>query len=63
MVKVLPLNRMAAQVRLPAAWLKREALAGQIPCLVVGRRMLFNPAAVETALAELAANTREVQHA
>jgi hypothetical protein len=57
---LLPLNRLAARIRLPASWLRVEALAGRIPCLRVGRKLLFNPEAVERALAEQAANSREV---
>lgn len=37
------------------AWLRREAKAGRIPCLRVGRRLLFNTDAVERLLAERAA--------
>jgi hypothetical protein len=50
----LPLNRMAAQARVPAPWLKAQALSGRIPCLQFGRRLLFCVAAVEKALAEMA---------
>ena len=60
MTKLLPLNRLAALLRLPAAWLKAEADAGRLPVLVVGKRRLFNPVAVEEALAERAATSREV---
>ncbi len=38
----------------PLAWLKAEALAGRIPCLRVGRRLLFNVEAVERVLLERA---------
>jgi hypothetical protein len=50
---------LAARVRLPAAWLRQEALAGRIPCLRVGRRLLFNVEAVKAALYERAATARE----
>jgi hypothetical protein len=50
----LRLNRLALQLRLPRDWLRQEALAGRLPCLKVGRRLLFDPAAVERALAERA---------
>lgn len=46
----LPLRRAAGRLGVPANWLRREALAGRVPYLRVGRRMLFNPAAVEGAL-------------
>jgi hypothetical protein len=51
----IPLHRLAARLRLPSEWLKAEADAGRIPCLRVGRRTLFNPEAVERAIADLAA--------
>jgi excisionase family DNA binding protein len=53
------LNRLASELRLSREWLRREALAGRIPCLRVGRRMLFNLTAVRTALAERASTARE----
>jgi hypothetical protein len=43
-------------IHLSAKWLKGEAIAGRLPCLRVGRRLLFNPIAVEAALALRAAN-------
>lgn len=60
---LLPLNRLAGQLRLPAGWLRTQAISGRIPCLRVGRRLLFNPEAVRRALADLAAVSKEVQHA
>ena len=57
---VLSLARLAARLRLPREWLRDEALAGRLPCLRVGCKLLFNPAAVEQALAERAAINREV---
>jgi hypothetical protein len=59
----LSLNNLAAQTRLPREWLRHEALAGRLPCLRVGRRLLFNLAAVQAALCERAASGREVPHA
>jgi excisionase family DNA binding protein len=56
---LLPLNRLAARLRLPSDWLRAAALAGRIPCLRVGRRLLFNAEAVERALAQIAAETRQ----
>jgi hypothetical protein len=41
---------------LPRNWLKQEAQAGRLPCLRVGRRLLFVAAAVEETLAKRAAN-------
>ena len=42
---------------LPIHWLKAEATAGRIPHLKVGRRMLFDLAAVEQVLFDRAATT------
>jgi hypothetical protein len=49
------LRSLASLLKLPAAWLRTEALAGRIPSLRVGRRLLFNPVAVEEALLKRAA--------
>jgi hypothetical protein len=43
-------HTLARKLGLSAVWLKAEANAGRIPCLKVGRRLLFNAAAVERAL-------------
>ncbi len=56
MPALVSLNRLAAELRLPWSWLKQEAQAGRLPCLRVGRRLFFNVAAVEQALADRAAN-------
>ncbi len=63
MESVVTLNRLAAHMRLPREWLRNEALAGHLPCLRVGRKMLFNLAAVEQTLAERAAAGREASNA
>jgi hypothetical protein len=49
--ELLNLIGLARVLNLPAKWLKAEAVAGRIPFLRVGRRRLFNPAAVRHALA------------
>jgi excisionase family DNA binding protein len=54
---LVTIHRLAYRLKLPAPWLRAQAEAGKIPCLKVGRRVLFNPAAVERALAEMAANS------
>ena len=53
-MKVLNLYALAKELRLPAAWLKEQAISGRIPCLKIGRRLRFNRVAVERALAILA---------
>jgi len=50
----LPLRRAAARLGVPAAWLRGEAVAGRVPHLRVGRRLLVNPQAVERVLLERA---------
>ena len=52
---LIPLANMARRVRVPAKWLRAEALAGRIPCLNAGGRVLFNPEVVEVALSVRAA--------
>ena len=47
---LLSLRAQADRLKLPVSWLRAEALAGRIPCLKVGRRLLFNPDAVERSL-------------
>jgi hypothetical protein len=56
---LVSLNRLAAELHLPRNWLKQEAQAGRLPCLRVGRRLLFNVAAVEQVLADRAANPED----
>jgi len=46
----LRLSQLAHATRLPAAWLKREADAGRLPCVRAGRRLMFNLDAVVRAL-------------
>ncbi|MFC1762239.1 hypothetical protein ACFL6U_09175 [Planctomycetota bacterium] len=55
----ISLNRLAYELNLPFGWLKREAEAGRIPSLRIGRRRLFNLDAVTTTLSERAAQTRK----
>lgn len=52
---LLNIHGLARELRLPAAWLQREADRGGIPVLRIGRRRLFNLTAVKRALAERAA--------
>lgn len=46
----LPLDAVASTLGLPREWLRREAEAGRIPALSIGRRRVFNPDAVAHAL-------------
>lgn len=54
------LLELAREVRLPAGWLKREADAGRIPHLRVGRTRLFDLDSVRRVLSERAANSEGV---
>lgn len=40
----------AQRLGVPSAWLRREADAGRVPCLRVGRRLMFNLDAVRETL-------------
>lgn len=42
---------LADQTGVPLHWLRREADAGRLPCLIIGRRRLFNVEAVLKSLA------------
>jgi hypothetical protein len=64
------IHGLAACLKLKAQWLKVEALAGRIPCLKVGRHLMFNPEAVALVLKKRAAvetcapsEPQEVAHA
>lgn len=45
---------MAERVDVPAKWLREEAEAGRIPCLICGQFLRFDPAEVERVLMERA---------
>ena len=49
--KYLRLEELSKVIRLPAAWIRREADAGHLPCIRAGRRRVFDLAAVLKALA------------
>jgi hypothetical protein len=53
------LPTLARRLDLPAAWLKTEADAGRLPHLRIGRRLLFDVAAVERELLRRAATPGE----
>jgi excisionase family DNA binding protein len=50
--KLLTVHELAEQTGLPAAWLRREADAGRLPCIRAGRLRVFDLKAVMKALAE-----------
>lgn len=50
--KLLTLNQLSERTGLPAAWLRREADAGRLPCIRAGRLRMFDLDAVLKALAE-----------
>ena len=52
--ELVNLTQLARRTGLTQPWLKSEALAGRLPCLIAGTRLLFNLPAVETVLAERA---------
>ncbi len=56
MIKTSPIGiaELAARLSLPIAWIKTEAQAGRLPHLKVGRKWLFNQAAVEAMLSDRA---------
>ena len=56
---LMPLRFMAKYLRVPAAWLKDEAVAGRVPHLSAGGTLLFNPTATVRALSERAARVEE----
>ncbi len=58
MDELLSLPRMARRVPVTQQWLRDQADAGNVPCLKAGTRYLFNPAAVQAALATKAADSR-----
>jgi len=52
--KLLPLFAMARRLHVPNKWLRTEAEAGRLPCLIAGKQILFNPAIVEPLIIERA---------
>jgi len=47
---LLPLGAMARRAHVPTRWLRDEAVAGRVPHLNAGGRLLFNPALVHAGL-------------
>jgi hypothetical protein len=56
--RLLPLNRMARELRVPVRWLRAEAEAGRIPHVKAEQVLLFDPETVE---AVLLARARQLQ--
>jgi hypothetical protein len=52
---VLTLGPMARRLRVPVQWLRKQAEAGEVPCIRDGEVFLFAPDAVEAALFKRAA--------
>lgn len=55
LVNLRELARQFRKFGITQAWLKDEAEAGRLPCMRVGRRLLFSVRAVEDALLRRAA--------
>ena len=55
---LLTLAQAAQRVSVPPSWLRREALAGRIPSLRIGRVLLFSASALERNLLERAERER-----
>ncbi len=51
---LLPIGPTARRLRVPVSWLRAEALAGRIPHLQAGPRLLFDVGTVERLLIERA---------
>ncbi len=62
MAELLSLARMARRLGVIQDWLRAEAEAGNVPCLRAGKRYLFNPVAVQEALAAEAAKQNTGRH-
>jgi hypothetical protein len=64
--EILPLRIVARQLRIPAKWLRDEAIAGRIPHINAAGKILAIPSVVERVLSERAMVTapgRAVAHA
>jgi len=57
--KLLPLFAMARRLHVPNKWLRIEAEAGRLPCLIAGSQILFNPTIVEPLIIERASCRKE----
>lgn len=59
MSELLTLPRMARRLGVTQAWLRDEAKAERVPCLMAGNRYLFDPEAVQAALVARAGSTAQ----
>jgi len=59
-IQYINLKELSRATRLPAAWLRREADAGRLPCIKAGRVRMFDPETVKAALSKL--QEREVRN-
>jgi hypothetical protein len=41
-IELYPLGSAARMLRVPASWLRQEAVAGRVPHLAAGKRLLFD---------------------
>ena len=57
--RLITIQSMAARLRVPAKWLRQEALAGRIPCLKAGTAILVKPEAVEASLVRRAGKAEQ----
>ena len=46
----LPLRLIARRLRVPFKWLRDEAMAGRVPCLAAGGKLLAKEQAIEAVL-------------
>ena len=54
----IPLREAAHKTGVPIAWLKREADAGRLLCLLVSRQRMFNLVVLEAELADRASKNK-----
>jgi excisionase family DNA binding protein len=53
----MPATAAAARLGVPVTWLRAEAEAGRLPHIRIGKRLLFNPSAVERSLSDRASES------
>jgi hypothetical protein len=59
--QLLPLGVTARILHLPAAWLRREAEAGRLPCLCADDRFLFDLDLIRNLLVKRAQAAKEIK--